>query len=92
MVGGRSVIVTDETSNEWERLLTTGEAARVLGISARTLSDWRWKRISPPFISLSRNAVRYRHRDLIEWAEKQKRCARLGGALISTTDQTTKDR
>lgn len=54
--------------NGLETLLSTKDAAAVLRLSCRTLEDLRWKGRSPPYLQLSRNCIRYRHCDLIEWA------------------------
>ena len=40
-------------------LLTTAEVARVLKVSLRCLERWRITGEGPPFVRLSRNAVRY---------------------------------
>lgn len=56
-----------------DRLLSTREAAGVLGLSHRTLEDLRWKGSGPRYLSLSRNCVRYLHRDLMAWAEEKAR-------------------
>lgn len=57
-----------------ETLLTTAEAASVLKLSARTLEDIRWRRADGPrYLRLSRNCIRYRHSDLIAWAEARGR-------------------
>jgi predicted DNA-binding transcriptional regulator AlpA len=52
---------------EAERLLTAGDVARITGLSADTLAQWRSQRRGIPFIKLSRNVVRYRHGDLDKW-------------------------
>ncbi len=67
-----------ELSPEYERLLDTRAAAVVLGLSYRTLEDLRWRGRSPRYLRLSRNCIRYRHSDLIEWAERR--------AVHSTTE------
>ena len=56
-----------ETTNN-AGMLTTPEAARLLGLSAQTLADWRCRGIGPRFCKLGR-AVRYSHRDLLAFAE-----------------------
>ncbi len=53
--------------------LTTGEAARYLGLSPRTLEGLRRRGGGPVFRALSRNLVRYRLEDLTSWADS--RCA-----------------
>ena len=44
-------------------MLTTGEAARYLGLAPATLNKWRVYRTGPRFLKLGR-AVRYRRADL----------------------------
>lgn len=57
-----------------ETLLTTAEAASVLKLSARTLEDMRWRLADGPrYLRLSRNCIRYRHSDVIAWAEAKGR-------------------
>jgi excisionase family DNA binding protein len=50
-----------------ERLLTTKEAAALLGLSHRTLEGLRRRGGGPLFVALSRNAIRYRRSDLDAW-------------------------
>lgn len=69
---------------EAERLLNTKEAAEVLGLSPRTLEEYRWRGGGPRYLHLSRNCIRYRHSDLIEWANARGR--------LSTTDAFMTDR
>ena len=40
-------------------LLKTSEAAKFLGVSQRTLEDWRYKEVGPEFHSLGFRTVRY---------------------------------
>lgn len=47
-------------------LLTTAQAAAYLGISVRTLQDWRYKRTGPVFIRRGR-IVRYSPAALNAW-------------------------
>ena len=51
-------------------LLNTEEAATLLGISRHTLEDWRWKRLGPPWIRISKSCVRYDLDALREWLSK----------------------
>lgn len=51
------------------RMLNEGDAAALLGLSPRTLSQWRWTGIGPRFHKFGR-AVRYKLSDLIEYVEK----------------------
>ena len=47
-----------------ERLLSTKEAARYLGVSTSFLERDRWAGATIPFIKLGNRAVRYRIQDL----------------------------
>lgn len=49
------------------RLLTAEDVARITGLSAETLAQWRSQRRGIPFLKLSRNVVRYRQGDLDAW-------------------------
>ena len=46
------------------RFLNTREAANLLGLSPRTLEDLRLRGGGPPFVRVTRAAVRYRPADL----------------------------
>lgn len=48
-------------------LLTTEQAAAILGASHFILETWRWKRLGPPWIKVSRSCVRYDLAKLTEW-------------------------
>lgn len=50
-------------------VLTNKEAARKLGISHRTLEDWRLTNRGPRFVKLGR-LVRYRLGDLLDFMER----------------------
>lgn len=56
-----------------ETLMNQTQAAAVLGLSPRTLEDYRWKGGGPSYLQLSRNCIRYRHSDLMAWAEGRRR-------------------
>jgi predicted DNA-binding transcriptional regulator AlpA len=56
-----------------EKLLTTTQAAEVLGLSRACLDSWRSNRPrNLPFIRAGRRAVRYRLPDLLAWIESKK--------------------
>ena len=55
-----------------DALLREPEAARLLGLTPRTLEAWRHRGGGPPFIPLSRRAIRYRRGDLIDWAQERR--------------------
>ena len=50
-------------------LIDENEAARFLGYSVRALQNWRVRGGGPKFVKVSARSIRYRRRDLIEWAE-----------------------
>ena len=50
-------------------LINEGEAARFLGYSVRTLQNWRVRGGGPAFVKVSSRSVRYRRRDLNQWAD-----------------------
>jgi hypothetical protein len=53
----------------------TNQAARILGISRKTLTNWRCMKMGPTFVKYGGlyGPVRYRLRDLIEWQNAQAR-------------------
>ena len=51
-----------------DALLNERETARRLGVSQRTLQDWRWRGRGPRFVKLG-TAVRYRPADLVVWLD-----------------------
>ena len=53
--------ITDE-----RRVLTTHHAAEYLGVSRRTVEDWRRRGVGPRYAKVGR-AVRYRVEDLDAW-------------------------
>jgi predicted DNA-binding transcriptional regulator AlpA len=52
-----------------DRLIAERQAADFLGYSVRALQNWRVRGGGPRFIRVSSRSVRYRRRDLTEWAE-----------------------
>ena len=50
-------------------LLNTKQAARTLGVSHRTLEDWRCTGSGPRFLKLGNRMVRYRLSDLQEFLQ-----------------------
>ena len=54
-----------------DRLVTTAEAAAVLGLSPRTMEGMRRRGDGPAFVVLSRNAVRYRQGVLRAWIDSR---------------------
>ncbi len=52
-----------------DRLINENEAAGFIGYTIRALQGWRVKGGGPKFIKVSARSIRYRRRELIEWAE-----------------------
>ena len=61
-------MLTTEERTDPNRLLTPEEAATLLAVQIPTLAKWRETgRVALPFIKLSRNVVRYRYRDVVNF-------------------------
>jgi predicted DNA-binding transcriptional regulator AlpA len=52
------------------QLINEHEAAAFLGYTVRALQNWRTRGGGPRFVKVSSRSIRYRRRDLIEWAER----------------------
>ena len=48
--------------------LNETDAAHALGLTPRTLQNWRWNGQGPAFVRVSSRCVRYRVEDLEKWA------------------------
>lgn len=55
---------------EW-RLMTTIEAAEVLGVSVKVLQKWRCEGGGPKYVRVSYRVVKYLERDLLDWVESR---------------------
>lgn len=55
------------TVNTSERLLTTEEAAAMLGLSPKTLRNWHSAGTGPPSVTIGLRARRYRLSDLLRF-------------------------
>lgn len=60
---------TASTPIPFQPLLTTAQAAALLGLSPRTLGGLRLRGGGPRYVRLSARAVRYRREDLAAWIE-----------------------
>tara|TARA_R110000782_G_scaffold243708_1_gene330445 strand:- start:236 stop:490 length:255 start_codon:yes stop_codon:yes gene_type:complete len=65
-----------------DRMIAEDEAARFIGYTVRALQNWRLRGGGPKFIKVSGRSVRYRRRDLIEWAES---------LLVASTTEAAND-
>ena len=48
--------------------------AEYLNVAEATLTQWRYKRVGPPFVSVGRH-VRYRWSDVEQWLDTQQKAA-----------------
>jgi hypothetical protein len=62
--------VADTAPLDPNPLLTPDEAARFLGVRARTLANWRTRELGPPFVKVSTRFIMYRSADLQAWAKR----------------------
>lgn len=64
-------------SQELRRVLWPQEAAAHMGISIRTLANWRWRGVGPAFVKLGeprgRGAVRYEAAAIEGWLAAHRR-------------------
>jgi predicted DNA-binding transcriptional regulator AlpA len=65
-----------------DRMIPEHEAADFTGYTVRALQNWRLRGGGPKFIKVSGRSVRYRRRDLIEWAES---------LLVASTTEAAND-
>jgi len=65
-----------------KELLSTKEAARMLGVSAAFLERDRWAGARIPFIKVGSRAVRYRRSDLDAYIERQVRTSTSCGGAV----------
>ena len=56
-----------------DRLLDEDQAAEFLGFTNRALQNWRFRGGGPLYVKASARSVRYRRRDLMNWAEQRVR-------------------
>lgn len=61
-----------------DRMIDETKAADFLGYTIRALQNWRVRGGGPKFVRVSGRSIRYRRRDLIEWAE---------GLLVASTSE-----
>ncbi len=63
--------------------LTPLQAARVLGVSAKTLARYRVKAKGPVFVKLE-GRVRYLRKDLDDWAHGRRRASTMDDGTVLT--------
>jgi len=52
-------------------LIDTGEAAKIIGVSVKTLIAWRYKKSGPRFYRISHKCIRYSSDDLRTFIESR---------------------
>ncbi len=70
--------------NEWDRMLTTNEAAARLNLKPNTLRQWRYRGCGPVFYRMGDGPgahCRYRAGDLEEWISKKRLISTCGGGV-----------
>ena len=60
-----------DISRDPDALLTEQQASALLGITARALQKWRSKGSGPSFVRISSRCIRYRRRDIVDWAAER---------------------
>ena len=61
--------LTETLSLDLDALILERLAADFLGVTPRALQKWRMTGAGPKFVRISSRCVRYRRRDLVEWAQ-----------------------
>ena len=64
---------SDGSACRLEALLTEKDVAAMLSLEPATLRNWRVKGEGPPFVRLSRRAIRYSRADVSEWLASRTR-------------------
>ncbi len=61
--------LAETLSLDLDALVLERLAADFLGVTPRALQKWRMTGAGPKFVGISSRCVRYRRRDLVEWAQ-----------------------
>ena len=69
MTTGLTTKDATENPEYLDSMITETEAARFLGYTVRALQNWRVRGGGPKFVKVSSRSIRYRRRELIDWAE-----------------------
>ena len=59
-------------------VLSPAQASEAIGVPVRTLEQWRWRRIGPPFVKLGKR-VGYRPEDVQAWLAARRVETEFGG-------------
>lgn len=73
MLGGRFVNSNNSKAIEGHTVVSSAEAAQMLGISPRTLANWRVQGRGPAYVRIGKNRspVLYRVGDVESWLESR---------------------
>jgi DNA-binding transcriptional MerR regulator len=56
-----------------EKVMTSREVAKAIGVTRKTLSVWRSNGYGPPYYELTKRTKLYATEDVIKWLERRKR-------------------
>lgn len=59
------------SSNNKHKFLTEKETAHILGMSQRTLANWRKSKKGPPWVCIEDHSIRYSEAELLDWLNSQ---------------------
>ncbi|HJN39335.1 MAG TPA: helix-turn-helix domain-containing protein [Chloroflexota bacterium] len=63
--------MSDTTQPTDNQLLSVGQLAELLGVPARTIHAWRYRRTAPPGIRLGKH-LRFRRSDVEAWIDEHR--------------------
>lgn len=63
------------TAHQPEQQLTTEQAAKLIGVAAKTLANWRTRRQGPAFYRISARSVSYKLADITDFMEARRQSA-----------------
>jgi len=63
--------MSETTQTTDDQLLSVGQLAELLGVPARTIHAWRYRRTAPPGIRLGKH-LRFRRRDVEAWIDEHR--------------------
>ena len=63
--------MSDTTQPTDNQLLSVGQLAELLGVPARTIYTWRYRRTAPPGIRLGKH-LRFRRSDVEAWIDEHR--------------------
>lgn len=67
-------MLDDALASEEDILLTPDDVARMMRVSRRTVSTWRYRGKGPRYVHVTHNCVRYRVSEVRKWlSDREKR-------------------